>query len=328
MKRLLILFLGVPFFVGLLGSMSGPLAAEKYPVKPVTFIVAIEAGSDGDIVARQLVEKASPVLGQPIVVVNKPGAGSTIGFWQIHDAKPDGYTIGMATVTIVTSKLQGLFPYDYRDFSLFGTFYRWPPIVVGSTKTKRPFKTMEEVISYAKAHPGEVSVATAAVGHSQWIAAMVFKEGLGLNFNMIPQEGAGGITVAQVAGGHTDLAVLGLLSGKSQLDAENIRMLAILGTKRISGRYSNIPILKELGYDASWESFGIVMGPPKMPKDISEKIVKAFQVAANDPEYHKFLELRSANEFYLPPDQIVSFCDEKRKLVRNIMGKAGILKEK
>jgi tripartite-type tricarboxylate transporter receptor subunit TctC len=328
MKRAMLTALVLFLAIGVAALEKGVQGAEKYPVKPVTFIVPNEAGADADLVARPLVEKATPVMGQPVVVVNKPGAGSTIGYWQIRDAKPDGYTIGMGTVTLVTSKVQGLFPYDYHDFSLFGTFYRWPPIIVASTKSKRPFKTMEEVISYAKSHPGEVSVATAGVGQSQWIAAMALKEGLGLNFNMIPQEGSGGITVAQVAGGHTDLAVLGLLSGKSQLDAGNIRALAVLGTKRVPGKFSNVPTLKELGYDVSWESFGIVIGPPKIPKDISDKIVKAFQVAANDKEYHKFLESRNANEFYLPPDQIVGFCDEKRKLVRSIMDKAGILKEK
>ena len=328
MKRVwitaLILFSGISLGT----SEKRAYGAERYPVKPIIFIVAAEAGSDADLAARPLVEKASPVLGQPIVVMNKPGAGSTIGYYQIHDAKPDGYTIGMGTVILVTSKLQGLFPYDYRDFSLFGTFYRWPPIVVASTKSKRPFKTMEEVISYAKSHPGEVSVASSGVGQSQWIAAMAFKESLGLNFNMIPQEGAGGITIAQVAGGHTDLAVIGLVSAKSQLEAGNVRMLAVLGTKRVPGKYSHVPILKELGYDVSWESFGIVMGPPKIPKDISDKIVKAFEVAANDPMYHKFLESRGANEFYLRPDQIIQFCDDRKKLVRNIMDKAGILKEK
>lgn len=176
-------------------------AAEKYPLKPINFIVPIEAGSDGDLAARPLVEKASRALGQPVVVVNKPGAGSTIGYYQIHDAKPDGYTIGMGTVTLVTNKLQGLFPYDHHDFTLLGTFYRWPPIIVASTRSKRPFKTMEEVLSFAKAHPGEVSVATAGVGQSQWIAAMAFMQSTGLKFNAIPQEGAGGITIAQVAGG-------------------------------------------------------------------------------------------------------------------------------
>ncbi len=302
--------------------------AERYPLKPINFIVPIEAGSDGDLAARPLVEKASRALGQTVVVVNKPGAGSTIGYYQIHDAKPDGYTIGMGTVTLVTNKLQGLFPYDYHDFTLLGTFYRWPPIIVAATKSKRPFKTIEEVLSFAKQHPGEVSVATAGVGQSQWIAAMAFMQSTGLKFNAIPQEGAGGITIAQVAGGHTDLAVMGLGSAKSQIEAGNVRVLAVLGTKRLPGKFSSVPILREAGYDVSWESFGMVIGPPKIPKDVSNKLVQAFAEAAKDPGYTRYLESRSANEFFLPAGEIQPFCDGRRQLVRGIMEKAGILKER
>jgi len=87
-------------------------AAEQYPVKHITFIVPLEAGSDGDIVSRKLAEKGSAILGKPFVIVNKPGAGSTIGYRELLNAKPDGYTIGLTTATIITNKLQGLMPYE------------------------------------------------------------------------------------------------------------------------------------------------------------------------------------------------------------------------
>ena len=204
-------------------------AAEKYPVKPVTFIVATEAGSDGDVICRPLVQRVSAIIGQPVVVVNKPGAGSTIGYRELHDSKPDGYTIGWGSATIITNKLQGISPYDYRDFTMLGAFATYFPIIVSSTKTKRPFNTIEEVISFGKAHPGELSMATAAIGQSWWVAAVAFLEGTGLKINTIPQAGAGGVTIVQVAGGHTDLAVVGLGSAKTQIEAGNVRFIATLG---------------------------------------------------------------------------------------------------
>ena len=303
-------------------------AADPYPVKPITFVVPLESGSGGDLTTRQLIGKASSTLGQPIMVVNKPGAASTIGYYQVHDAKPDGYTIGLGTATLVTNKLQGLFPYDYRDFTPIGTYYCWSSIIIASTKTKRPFKTIEEVISFAKSHPGEVSVATAAVGQAQWIAAMAFVESAGVNFNLIPQEGVGGFTITQVAGGHTDLGVMDFAAAKGQIDAKNVRILAIIGSKRIPAPYDSAPTLKEMGYDAIWESFGMVVGPPKLPKEIGDKLVKAFEVAVKDPEYEKFITQRNSFHFYLPPDQIMKYCDERQKAVRVIMRKAGLLKEK
>jgi tripartite-type tricarboxylate transporter receptor subunit TctC len=321
--------LGSIFFVAAAVGWAGPIqAAEKYPVRPITFVVPLETGSGGDLTTRQLIGKASASLGQPIMVVNKPGAASTIGYYQIHDAKPDGYTIGLGTATLLTNKLQGLFPYDYRDFTPIGTYYCWSSIVVASTKSKRSFKTIAEAVSYAKSRPGEVSMATAAVGQAQWIAAMAFIESAGVNLNLIPQEGVGGFTVAQVAGGHTDLGVLDFASAKGQIDAKNIRILAVIGSKRIPPPYDSAPTLKESGYDAIWESFGMVMAPPKLPKEITDKLVKAFEGAVKDPEYEKFISQRNSFPFYLSPDQIMKYCEERQKVVQNIMQKAGIKKEK
>jgi tripartite-type tricarboxylate transporter receptor subunit TctC len=85
-------------------------AGEKYPNKPITLIMPLEAGSDGDINLRPLMEKASELMGKPIIVVNKPGAAQTIGYREINKAKPDGYTLGIGLLTLVTTKLQGLAP--------------------------------------------------------------------------------------------------------------------------------------------------------------------------------------------------------------------------
>lgn len=307
---------------------SGIEAAEQYPVKPITFIVGVEAGADGDIMTRPLAQKASPLLGQPMMVVNKPGAGSSLAYREVHDAKPDGYTIGMSFGTIITNKLQGISPYDYRDFTVLGLCTLYTPIVVASTKNPRPFKTMEEVISFAKAHPGEASVATSGVGQMLWVATMAFLEGTGLKFNIIPQPGAGGFVATQVAGGHTDLAILYLAAVKGQIEAGNVRPLAVFGDKRFPAPYQNVPSLKEFGYDVFVQSSMVIIAPPKLPRDAADKLAKAFETAAADPEYQKFVAELNAVPFHLPPQRAVQFLNEQREVYRKIMGKAGILKEK
>ena len=319
--------LGIVFLFALPLFSQEVRAADIYPSKPITFIVPIEAGSDGDILARPFVQKASAILGKSIVVVNKPGAGSVLGYRELQDAKPDGYTIGMGTITIVTNRLQGLMPLDYYNFTLLGTFYRAYMNIFGSNKTKRPFKTIAEVISFAKAHPDEVSLAAAAVGQSAWVAAMAFIAGTGIKINVIPQAGSGGFAIAQIAGGHADLAISHLPAAKPQIDTGNIRFLAVMGGERAPG-FENVPTLKEVGYDVSWESCGIVMAPPGIPKEAADKLAKAFASAANDPEYHKFLSERFTNPFYTPPEKTAAYLDGRRMIVREIMGKAGILKEK
>ncbi len=307
---------------------NGLRAAEKYPLKPITAFIPLEAGSDGDINMRPLMSKASDILGKPIMIVNKPGAACTLSYRELIAAKPDGYTIGSATGTIVANKLQGLMPYDYRDFTVIGIFWTATPIITASTKGKRNFKTIEEVLIYAKLHPGEVSIATGGVGQILWIATMAFQEATGLEFNIIPQEGAGGFAIAQVAGGHTDLGVSFLASAKPQIEAGNLRFLAVLGSRRAPGKFSDIPTLKEVGYAVRIESTNAVLGPPKMPKDIANKLAKAFAAGAQNPQFQQHIINRNSMPFYLPPEQASQHYDLDRKAYRAIMQKTGILKEK
>jgi tripartite-type tricarboxylate transporter receptor subunit TctC len=328
MKKLWIGILSISLIAGWTGPDNRASAAESFPVKPITFIIPLEAGSDGDILARPLCQKVSAILGQPVLIVNKPGAGSSIGYREIHSAKPDGYTIGYGMATLLTNKMQGIMPLDFADYTIMGSWYYMGPMIVASTKTQRPFKTIEEVIAFAKSHPGELSLATGAVGQSWWVATMAFVEGTGLKFNIIPQPGAGGLTTTHVAGGHSDLGVTAIPTAKPQIDAGNLRLLANIATKRAAPPYDNIPTLKDLGYDVSFESFGIIVGPAKIPKEIAGKIAKAFNAAATDPEYQKFLLGRYSTSFVLAPDEATKYINEKRIVLRKIMDKAGILKEK
>jgi tripartite-type tricarboxylate transporter receptor subunit TctC len=147
-------------------------------------------------------------------------------------------------------------------------------------------------------------------------------------FNVIPQEGAGGYSIAQVAGGHTDLGVLGLAEGKSQIDAGNARLLATFGDRRPFA-FPNVPTLKELGYDVKVCSLVSAIGPPGMPKEVVDPLVKAIATAAKEPDYRKFLEERNNTiSLYLNPGEQFRKYQEQREVFRDILDKAGLLKEK
>jgi tripartite-type tricarboxylate transporter receptor subunit TctC len=308
-------------------AAGGAVHAAPYPDRPVKLIVPNEAGADADVLIRQLAQRVAVLLDKPIMIVNKPGGGSSIGMREVHDSKPDGYTIGMSHATILINKPMGNMPYDHEGFTVLGTYATFIPIVVAATKTARPFKTIQEVISFAKAKPGEVSIATSGVGQSWWVATLEFQEGTGAKFNIIPQAGTGAYATAQVSGGHTDLAVVAVAAAKSQIEGGLLRFLAIFGSKKFPG-YENVPTMKEAGYNVNWESTQILIGPPGMPKEAVDKLVKAFEVASNEPEFKKFLISRGAFPFYLPPDKAVAFFDDQRKVVQGVMERAGILKSK
>jgi tripartite-type tricarboxylate transporter receptor subunit TctC len=326
MKRSLAMALSVLFCFGFIVPGAAG-AAEKFPVKPIEFIVPLEAGSDGDVITRPVTQKVSQILGQPVMIVNKPGAGSSIGYREVHRAKPDGYTIGWGSATLISNKLQGISPLDYHDFTMLGTFATYFPVIVASTATKRPFKTIQEVISYAKAHPGDISMSTSNIGGNWWVASMAFMKGTGTDINIIPQPGAGALSMAQVAGGHTDLACVGLGSAKSMVDSGQVRLLVNLGEERSPAPYDKTPTMKELGFDVGYESTNFAMGPPRLAKDAYEILVKAIQQAVHEPDYMKFCSERNARWVYIPPEKMVSVFDKRREIVREIMSKAGILKE-
>lgn len=302
-------------------------AAEKYPVKPIEFIQPNEAGSDADVISRPILAKVSQILGQPIMIINKPGGGSSIGYRDTLRAKPDGYTVGNGSATLISNKLQGISNFDYRDFIPLGPFATYFPVVVASTASKHTFKTIQEVISYAKANPGEVSMATGGIGQNWWVAAMDFARGTGVQINMIPQPGGGALCMAQVAGGHTDLSIVALGSAKSMVDSGKVRLLVNLGEQRAAAPYDQTPTMRELGYDVGYESLNFAMAPPKTPKDIVDIWVKALKTAVTDPEYAKFCTERNARREYMTPEQITASFDKRKVVVREIMSKAGILKE-
>ncbi len=317
----------IVLLVGTLGLQTTVFAAERYPVKPITFIIPIGPGSDIELVMRPWLQKASEKLGKPIVIVHKPGAGHTIGYREIYGAKPDGYTIGSMIGSMLSLKLQGLFPFDYHDYTIINTVANMYPVVVASKKNKHPFTSMEEVLTYAKSHPGEISIASTSVGSTWWVATMYFQEKTGLKFNVIPQEEGAGQAVTQVAGGHADLGICGLTVAKSQIDAGNLRLLGVLSNHRIREPYQHAPTLKELGQDIVFLGTSAVIGPPKMPKEIVDKLAETLK-ASLDPDIQKHFLINDQPINFMRSEEALKKFDEEREIIRSVMSKAGLLKTK
>jgi tripartite-type tricarboxylate transporter receptor subunit TctC len=320
MVGLLVLLMGV-------GFSEVTEAAEQYPVKPIEWIVSVEAGADGDQINRPVVKNLSEILGQPVIIVNKPGGGSTFGYRELLNAKPDGYTIGWGSSVIVGIKLLGIAPFDDKNFTLLGNYGSYIAVLVASTSTKRPFKTVQEFMSFSKANPGEVTMATAWTGGGWWVAAQAFLSRTGLKINAIPITGSGAMGVAQTAGGHMDVCIVALGAAKSMIEGGQLRLLATLGEERLWPPYDKVPTIKELGYDMSYESPNFTMGPPNLPPAVRDILVPAIKKAVDTPEYKKYCSDRAFRWNYVPPDQMIGMLDKTRVMMRDIFSKAGVLKE-
>ena len=330
MKKLFIAFLSVLLVVCVVNVKNSIEATEKYPTKPIVLIVPLEAGGGLDIVIRPFCEKLGALLGQSVVVVNKPGAGSSIGYRAMHDAKPDGYTLGAAMLTLPANKLQGLLPYDHSDYTHLGATSIPTPLLVASTRSKRTFKTFKEVIEFAKSRPGDISMAAGGKGGGWWNAAKEFEAITGARFNIVLSVGTGASHLAQVSGGHVEVGIVDMAGGKPQVEAGNLIPLATLvpGNRRLS-ILPNVPCVTEFGYNMRYASLGFIVGPPNMPKEITDILVKAVGIVSKDPEYAKFVEERTGSlSISWSPEETIAHLDKQRDILRDIFDKAGLLKEK
>ena len=327
MKRMLIVAMAGLFtfclmtYAGLRANVDG---AEQYPSKPITFVIPFEAGSGSDILTRPLVEGVSKKLGVPMIIVNKPGAVGTLGVKQVLDSKPDGYTLGSHHSALATNKLQGIFPKNQKDIDMIGCFQFDPATIV--CNAKKPWKSIKELIEYAKTHPEEVKAATSSKGAIWWLATIAFAEVAGIKLNVMPQPGAGGMAATQVAGGHTDLAVAGFPELRTLIDAGNLRLLAVVGPKRIAGKYDYAPTLKELGLNADVSAMRCIFGPKGMPNPVLEKLQQAFGEVAQSKDYVSFLLAENSVPLWLPGEQGVKALDEQEAMFRPFLAKAGLLK--
>jgi putative tricarboxylic transport membrane protein len=161
------------------------------------------------------------------------------------------------------------------------------------------------------------------------MAAVALGDAIGAKLNILPQAGAGGFAITQVSGGHADLAVLGLPESRSQIDAGNVRLLAILGPSRAPGKYGDAPTLSEAGFRGGEVStVRSVFAPKGMPKPIFEKLVNVFGDVARSPEYRKFLSEQNSIPLWASGGDAVKIYDEQSNVFRPFLEKAGLLKEK
>lgn len=274
-----------------------------YPTKGITMICPWGAGGGTDAILRAVCSTAEKYLGQPITVENKTGGAGSIGFRAIKDAKPDGYTIGMITFELNSNPWQGL-----QDF----TYEAYDPLVMVNTdaatitvKADAPYNTIQEFIDYCKANPGKVNIGNSAPGSVWHIAAGLFASQAGIDVKHVPFEGAAGAVTA-VAGGHIEAVSVSLAEVKSQLDAGNVKVLAIMDSKRPEA-YPNIPTMKECGYDiefGTWRGIGL---PKGVPAEARQALFDAFTKAMKDPDFIKTAANLNQQVTYMDSDVFAKY---------------------
>jgi tripartite-type tricarboxylate transporter receptor subunit TctC len=311
MKWMIVVLLGVFSITAYCGE-----APAAYPDKQVKIIIGYEPASATDISARTLLPLVEKELGQPIMIINKPGAASALALREVYAAKPDGYTVGVSC-SVNVLKIQGLLPYTHHDFDVIAVPYMtWGCIGVPA---KSPFQSMKELVDYAKANPGKLRMSTTAKGANYWVQVKFFEKVTGSTYKIITNPGGGSYIATQLGGNHADVGFASYKVFRSQIDAGNIRVLGISMAKRVVG-FENLPTLKEQGYDMVIESWGAYVAPKGLSPEVKKKLISVFTKASDSKEWRGWCikEATEATPEYVG-DAAVKYLDKNGEMLAPIL---------
>ncbi len=306
------------------GFAVSALAAQEFPTRPVTIIVASTPGGGTDIISRIIGEQLSKQLGQPFVVENLPGAGSLTGTLAAAKAAPDGYTLqtGLNASMAVNPSLFAHLPYDpIRDFAPVGMLAKFPFVIVVSKNF--PAHSIQELIALAKSRPGEINYASAGNGTGQQLSMELFKLMTGINLAHVPYRGAAP-AYTDVISGQVPVFFDNLASGLGQVKGGNVRALAVTSKER-SPLLPDVPTVEEAGVPGyeyyTW--FGL-WAPKKTPQPIIDKLNAELKKALAEPTVKQRIAASAGEPMDMPLADIEPFLKAEIAKWAEVVKRAGI----
>jgi tripartite-type tricarboxylate transporter receptor subunit TctC len=296
--------------------------AQAFPAKPIKLIIAFPAGGPTDITMRQLAENAGKILGQPVVVENKPGAGGSLPAQQLQTAPADGYTLAQIPLGVFrlpyTTKINWD-PVKDINYVINVTGYAFGIVV----PTDSPLKTWTHFVAWAKANPGKLTYGSTGTLTSPHLTTELIAQKLGLQLTHVPYKGSADLAQA-IVGGHV-MAAADSTGFAPLVQAGKLRVLNTWGEKRLE-KFPDAPTLKELGIDIVQNSpFGI--GAPKgTPPAVVKKLHDAFKKAMEDPSYVQALARYDMLPMYMSSAAYTKFAQETFAKEKALVEKLGLAK--
>jgi len=301
-------FIRTALLAGLAALFAAPaLAQDRWPSKPITYIVPFPPGGTTDVLARIIGQKLGAALGTTIVVENKPGAGGNVGSEVVAKAAPDGYTILGGTISshAINVSLYPKLPYDpvtsFQPITLIGTN---PNILVVNASS--PYKSVQDITAALKAKPGSLSYASAGNGTSQHLSAELYKYLAGVDMVHIPYKGSGP-AIQDVIGGQVPMMFDTSVVAGPHIEGGRLRALAVTSSKRASA-FPNVPTMAESGvpgYDVvSWQA---IFAPAGTPKPIVDRLHAEVAKILKEPDMQERLAKLGLDPSGITPAELVAF---------------------
>lgn len=270
-----------------LASSGAARAQARFPERPIRLIIPWAAGGPADGGFRILAEASARKLGQPVVVENKAGASGVLGAIALQEAKPDGYIVSQMHMSVLRQPLLNpQLPYHpIKDLTYILQITGFVMGVV--VRSEAPWRTLPELLDYAKANPGKLNYGTLGIGSTQHLAMERVGLAKGLSWTHAPYRGTAD-TLRALMGGEIDFASES--SGWAPMVAAGkLRLLAVFTAERAK-RFPDAPTVRELGMDIVVDSPGGLIGPRNMDPAVVAVLAEAFRAAAETPEHLKFLD--------------------------------------
>ena len=307
-------------------SPLGFACAGEYPDRPITLVAPFAPGGSMDVGARAVADGMEKYLKQPVVVVNKPGAGTTVGGNFVATAKPDGYTLGFLATTTVLPELYGTYkvPYSKKDLKLISGVLDIPMAIF--VRADAPWKSFKELVEHARKNPG-MKIADLGKNHVAYYVLRLLAKQEKIDLVSIPFDGGSKIVPA-LLGGHVPMAICGLdPTFKSLLDSNKLRALVVCTKKRID-LLPDIPSWEELGYRMPFVLISGVCGPKGVPEEAVVKIDEAVAKVVPGPNFRMKMANAALSPKYLNTADYDKTMSEYAEFLGAFLKEEGLLQPK
>lgn len=295
--------------------------AEEYPKKAINFLIPFGAGGSADIMGRALANGTEKYLGQPIVPVNRPGAGGGIMYSALKASRPDGYTVGWNSTSVLTSTNIGNVPFKYTAFEYVCRIgYTAMPIAV---KADAPWKTFKDLVAYAKKNPGKIKIGNAGTGSGTHLVAVLIEKEIGIQIIHVPLGGKR--RVPSLLGGEVEAICVPLPEVAPQVQAGQARIL-VMPTEQRDSAYPDVPTLKELGYPIVIELFRGISVPKSTSDSIVKKLEQAFAKGAESEAFKKIAKQKGFKISYMGRAQFEKYLKVQDANIAKAMKLGGLVK--
>ncbi|MBS0455389.1 MAG: tripartite tricarboxylate transporter substrate binding protein [Proteobacteria bacterium] len=313
--------------VALACGTSLATAADPYPSRPIVATVPFPPGGSSDAVMRAASVPMSKLLGQPVVLDNKPGANGTVGAQAVARAPADGYSIiigSVGTWAITPTLLKGKDFDPRRDLTPLTVAVRTPNVMVVSPSL--PVSTVADLVKYMKANPGKVAFASAGIGSTDHLTSVLFWQKTGTDGVHVAYRG-GGAAITDVMAGHSQVLISNVGVLAAHIKAGKLKALAVTSESRIP-ELSEVPTMKEAGVQGlevySWQGIG---APKNLPPAVLAKLQPAIVASLKDPEVAKVLAASGFEVVASSPEAFASLLDSETKRWKAVIDTAGIKPE-